>query len=162
MTRYLAIIHRESCTYSLCRRGCCGTGHTDSLFEKLYTEDRSEIIHFLVNSHVEAAHEAASEERYQDRTHTLIIDGFPDDEWADEFSDEDAEKRGLLAEMASIKAEVAAEVDVRLAAKKVKAAEEARIAAEKQVVERREADLRRLADLERQKVELQAKLGGAA
>jgi vacuolar-type H+-ATPase subunit I/STV1 len=159
MTRYLAIIHRESRTYSRCRRGCCGEGHTEGLFEKCYTEDRSEIVRFLVNSHVTAAlHEADSEEKYGERTHTLVIDGFPEDEYVDEFSDEDAEKRGLLAEMATIKAEVQAEVEVRLTAARVKAAEAERLAKEKQIVDRREADLRRLAELERQKAELQAKL----
>ena len=165
MTRYLAIIHRESRSYSRCRRGCCGEGHTDGLFEKSYTEDRSEIVRFLTNSHVTAAlYETDSKEKYAERTHTLVIDGFPDDEanWVDEFSDEDAEKRSLLAEMAAIKAEVEAAVEVRLAAAKLRAAEAERITKEKQVVDQREADLRRLADLERQKEALQAKLGGVS
>jgi len=156
---YLALVYREGCSYSRCNRGCCGSGYTDSLFEKCYTEDRAEIVRFLVNSDLASAREAASEERYGDRTNSLFIDGFPEDDWADEFSDEDAGKRELLAEMATIKAEVAAEVEVRLAAAKVKEAEAERLAKEKQIVDQREADLRRLAELERQKAELQAKLG---
>lgn len=159
MTRYLALVYREDLTYSLCRRGCCGEGRTPSLFEKCYTEDRSEVINFLVKAHVEAARERSCEERYGDRVHSLVIDGFPDDEYADETSEEDAEKRRLLAEMDAIKAEVAAEVAVQLEAEKVKAAEKERLDREAAVAQQRAADLSRLAELARQQTELQIKLG---
>lgn len=134
-------------------------GGADHLPALVGVMKRSEIVRFLVNSYVQAAlHETDSEEQYEERTHSLFIDGFPEDEWTDEFSDEDAEKRKLLAEMEAIRAEAQAEVAVHLAAAKVKAAEAEKRAKEQQVLEQRAFDLRRLAELERQKAELQAKI----
>jgi len=160
MTRYLAIVYRDERTYSNCGRGCCGTSSTDSLFETRYSEDRAEIVEFLVGSHVTAFFEEDSDAKYADRVHTLYIDGFPEDEIVDEFSDEDAEKRRLQAEMAEIRSEVAAAVEVQIGAAKAKAIEDKRLAAEKAIVDARAADVRRLADLERQRAALEEKLRG--